>query len=102
MSILHTVNKSPFSHSILLSCLQLCGKDDAILLLEDGVISAMKGSPFIQELSRAIEKGVKVYALAGDVKARGLQEKLHPNIYITDYNGFVELSIEHQCVQSWY
>jgi tRNA 2-thiouridine synthesizing protein B len=102
MSILHTVNKSPFSHTTLLSCLQLCAKDDAILLLEDGVFCAIKGSPFIHDLTATIEKGVKVYALVGDLKARGLQEKLQPNIFITDYNGFVKLSIEHQSVQSWY
>lgn len=102
MSILHTINKSPFSHTTLLSCLQICGKSDGILLIEDGVFCGIKGSPYMKELSSTVKKGVKVYALAGDVKARGLQEKLHPNINVTDYNGFVQLSIEHQCVQSWY
>ncbi len=102
MSILHTINKSPFSHTILLSCLQICGKDDEILLLEDGVFCAIKGSPYMEELSATIQKGIKVYALVSDVKARGLQEKLCPNIHITDYNGFVQLSIKHQCTQSWY
>jgi len=102
MSILHTVNKSPFSHTTLLSCLQICGKNDGILLIEDGVFCAINGSPYTKELSAIIGKGVKVYALVSDVKARGLLEKLNPNINVTDYNGFVQLSVEHQCVQSWY
>jgi tRNA 2-thiouridine synthesizing protein B len=102
MTTLHTVNKSPFTYTTLSSCLQVCGKDDGILLLEDGVFGAMNSAPCAQELSDLIEKGVKVYALAGDVKARGLQDKVRHDISITDYHGFVQLSTEHRCVQSWY
>lgn len=102
MGILHTVNKSPFSHSTLASCLEVCGKDDCILLLEDGVLGAMQSSPCNQQLILAIQQGVKIYALSSDIKARGLSEKLLPDIQATDYNGFVRLSIEHRCVQSWY
>jgi len=102
MSTLHTINKSPFSHATLASCLQVCGTQDGILLLEDGVFGGLSSAPCAEELSTMIEAGVKVYALAGDVNARGLQEKLRSDILMTDYNGFVQLSIEHNCVQSWY
>lgn len=102
MSTLHTINKSPFLHATLASCLQVCGKQDGILLLEDGVFGGLSSAPCAEELSAMIEAGVKVYALAGDVNARGLQEKLRSDILTTDYNGFVQLSIEHNCVQSWY
>ncbi len=102
MSTLHTINKSPFSHSTLASCLQVCGKQDGILLLEDGVFGALASSPCAEELATIIETGVRVYALKGDVNARGLQEKIRAGILLTDYNGFVQLSIEHKCVQSWY
>lgn len=102
MSTLHTINKSPFSHATLASCLQVCGKQDGILLLEDGVFGALNSAPCAEELSAIINSGVKVYALAGDVNARGLQEKLRKDVVVTDYNGFVQLSIAHNCVQSWY
>ena len=102
MSTLHTINKSPFSHSTLASCLQVCGKDDGILLLEDGVFGALTSSPCATELTTLLVAGVKIYALAPDVNARGLLEKIREDILITDYNGFVKLSIEHSCVQSWY
>jgi len=102
MSTLHTINKSPFSHATLSSCLQICGTQDGILLLEDGVFGALTSSPCIDELTAMIDAGVKVYALKGDVNARGLNEKIHAAIRLTDYNGFVQLSIEHKCVQSWY
>lgn len=102
MSTLHTINKSPFSHATLASCLQVCGNQDGILLLEDGVFGALISAPCAEELTALIKNGTKVYALSSDVNARGLQDKTRSDIYITDYNGFVELSIEHNCVQSWY
>lgn len=102
MSTLHTVNKSPFSHSTLSSCLSVCAHDDGILLLEDGVFGAMATSPSAQELKNILARGVKVYALRSDVRARGIEEKLLAEIQLTDYDEFVQLSIQHRCVQSWY
>lgn len=102
MSTLHTINKSPFAHTTLASCLQVCGKQDGILLLEDGVFGALTSAPCAEELSTLIGTGLKVYVLADDVNARGLLEKIRSDIQLTDYNGFVQLSIEHNCVQSWY
>ena len=102
MSTLHTVNKSSFTHSTLLSCLEVCGSNDGVLLIEDGVFGAMNSSPFVEQLKEAMSKGIKIYALNGDVKARGLSAKLIPDVTITDYDEFVQLSIKHRCVQSWY
>jgi tRNA 2-thiouridine synthesizing protein B len=102
MSTLHTVNKSPFSHSTLMSCLQVCGRDDGILLLEDGVFGALTSAPCAAELTALIASDVKVHALSPDIKARGLSEKIRNDIRLIDYNGFVQLTIEHSCLQSWY
>ncbi len=102
MSTLHTINKSPFSHSTLSSCLQVCGKNDGILLLDDGVFGALKSAPCAMELTNLIAAGLKVYALEPDINARGLGNKVRDDITITDYSGFVKLSIDHSCVQSWY
>lgn len=102
MSTLHTINKSPYSNTSLASCLQVCTKYDAILLLEDGVFGASKGSPLAEQLQRLIADNIKVYAMINDVKARGIGEKLLDNIQLIDYENFVQLTIEHRCVQSWY
>jgi tRNA 2-thiouridine synthesizing protein B len=102
MSTLHTVNKSPFTHGTLASCLLICTQNDGILLLEDGVFGALPNTPCADRLQELIEHGVKVYALNSDIKARGLQERLLANIVLSDYTGFVQLSIDHRCVQSWY
>jgi tRNA 2-thiouridine synthesizing protein B len=102
MSTLHTVNKSPFTYSTLTSCISVCSDADAILLLEDGVFGAMSTAPCAEQLQGLIKRGTKVYALDSDVKARGLQEKILSDILLTNYSEFVQLSIHHRCVQSWY
>lgn len=102
MSTLHTVNKSPFTYSTLTSCMSVCNEADGILLLEDGVFGAMACAPCADQLRGLINRGVKVYALDSDIKARGLQEKILSDIQLTNYSEFVQLSIRHRCVQSWY
>lgn len=102
MSILHTVNKSSFSSNTLTSCLKVCSNNDAILLIEDGVFSALKGALSAKDLQHQISHGVSVYALKNDIEARGLGCKIMDNVQLTDYEGFVQLSITHRCVQSWY
>lgn len=102
MSILHTVNKSPFTHGAFESCLSACSPEDSILLYEDGVLGAIGYARATANMRELIDNGLKIYALTNDIKARGLQGKLLPDIICTDYVGFVQLSIEHQCVQSWY
>lgn len=89
--ILHTVNKSPFDHSALASCLHIATTEDAILLIEDGVYGILSALPERQFL-----------ALEDDVKARGLNDKLPDNVKLIDYPAFVELTTKASVVQSWY
>ncbi len=102
MSTLHTINKSPFSNTSLSSCIKICSKNDAILLLEDGVFGALTSAPDAEQLQQLIDSGTRIFAITDDVKARGLSNKLLPAIELIDYNSFVQLTIEHRCVQSWY
>lgn len=102
MSTLHTVNKSPFSHTTLASCLDLCQPGDALLLIEDGVYAVLASSPQAEQLLRARDAGVRLYALKSDLSARGLTDQHLEAIELTDYAGFVRLSIEQQRTQSWY
>ncbi len=102
MSTLHTVNKSPFTHTTLASCIAISGTADAILLLEDGVLGALASSPCANALKQLSTQGVKLYALLGDVKARGISARLNPAFTLIDYPEFVHLSASYQRVQSWY
>jgi tRNA 2-thiouridine synthesizing protein B len=101
MTMLHTVNKSPFERNTLESCLRLAKKGSAVLLFEDGVIGAMQNTKFSEKVSQAMSD-LSFYVLGPDIKARGLSEKkVIDGIKIVDYNDFVDLTAEHNAVQSW-
>ncbi|MDH5408850.1 MAG: sulfurtransferase complex subunit TusB [Gammaproteobacteria bacterium] len=101
MSILHTVNKSPFDRNSLESCVRLAAKGGAVLMIEDGVYGAMKGTSKSEVVSNAMND-LTFYVLGPDLKARGVDEsKLIDGIKVVDYNGFVNLTVENDKVQSW-
>ena len=100
MSMLHTVNKSPFERNAFDSCLSHARKGSAILLIEDGVYAAAKGTATARKLEAAM-KEVSVYALQPDVDTRGMQGRLVDGVKLVDYGGFVNLVTQHQGVQSW-
>ena len=98
--LLHTVNKSPFERNALESCLTHAQKGSAVLLIEDGIYGAVKGTAFSKRMEEAL-KSVTVYALSPDVETRGVQGRLIDGIKLVDYGGFVDLVTQHQAVQSW-
>ncbi len=102
MGILHTVNKSPFTHSALKSCIAVCANEDALLLIEDGVFGGISNSPDAIALLDLINRGINIYALSEDVGARGIEKKIYSQIQMINYDGFVKLALDHKCVQSWY
>ena len=102
MSMLHMVNKSPFEKNSLDTCLRLAKEDSALLLIEDGVYAALKGTANEEKMVAAAKKMVKVYALGPDLRARGLDDgKIIDGIEVVDYGGFVDLTADHDTVQSW-
>jgi len=101
MPILHTVNKSAYERNTLESCVSKALKGSAVLLLEDGVYSAVKGGAKAGIIESAMGD-VSFYILGPDVKARGLDEgKLINGVKVVDYNGFVELTVSNDKVASW-
>jgi len=99
MSILHTVNKSPFQKNDLSSCLAHANKGDAVLLIEDGVYGAVAGTKAANQVAGA---DASIYVLGGDLAARGISEdKIADGIKVVGYDGFVDLAAEHQAVNSW-
>jgi tRNA 2-thiouridine synthesizing protein B len=101
MSILHTVNKSAYERDTLESCVRLAAKGASVLLIEDGVYSAMSGGKKSSVIENA--KGdLSFYVLGPDVKARGLSEdRLIDGVKVVDYKGFVELTVACDKVSSW-
>lgn len=98
--ILHTVNKSPFQSNCLESCLRVSRPNTAILLIEDGVYAATGMHNDV--INDQVLTEHTVYALAPDLKARGLLERVRSGIKLVDYEGFVELTERFKSVQSWY
>jgi tRNA 2-thiouridine synthesizing protein B len=101
MSTLHTVNKSPFEKTSLETCLKYAGSGATLLLIEDGVYAALKGTSVETQVRSALDS-VKVYVLGPDLKARGFsEERVIEGISVVDYAGFVDLTAENAKVQAW-
>ena len=96
--MLHTVNKSPFDRSALISCIETARPEDPILLFEDGVIAARVGTKFEPQVREAL-KSHPIYAIRADLKLRGI-DKLIDGINVCDYSCFVSLAAEHR-VMPW-
>ena len=101
MATLHTVNKSPFERNSLESCVRTAAKGSAVLLLEDGVLGALKGT----QKSDAVKKSMSslsFYVLGPDLAARGIgKDKLIDGISVVDYGGFVDLVAKFDHAQAW-
>ena len=98
--MLHTVNKSPTERNALESCLKHLKKGSAVLLIEDGVYGALKGTSASKMVEQAL-KNHPIYALYPDIEARGMQDRVIDGIKLVDYSGFVDLVAEHPTVQAW-
>lgn len=91
--MLHLIQKSPFQTQCLSECLNIASKDDAFLLMHDGVYAIQKAD--------FIEQHDNIYALESDLKARGLTNN-NSNVSIISYSEFVALTEQHNKVLSWY
>lgn len=98
--MLHIVNKSPSEKNALESCLRVAKKGSTILLIEDGVYGATKGTAAEGRLKAAMAD-VQVYALWPDLEARGMQDTVIDGVKQVDYLGFVDLVADNKNVQSW-
>jgi len=97
--MLHIINKSPLDRNSLDTVLTTAG-GGTILLIEDGVYAATKGNAFEPKLKDAMAK-FKIYALQGDLEARGIADRVTDGITAVDYSGFVDLVAENKTNQSW-
>jgi tRNA 2-thiouridine synthesizing protein B len=101
MSTLHMVNKSPFERNAMKSCLEHTLEGDGVILFEDGVYGAVKGS----SVTGLIEKQagtVKIYVLGPDLAARGITDgRIVDGVTVVDYPDFVDLVTTHERTQSW-
>ncbi len=101
MATLHTVNKSPFQTRTLQSCLNHVSDGDTVLLIEDGVLGAARGTDVSDLVASSIGK-ITLCVLTPDLQARGIaSERLLEGAQTVDYAGFVELAAKHDVTQAW-
>ena len=99
--MLHLINKSPFDRNALDSCLRLAQAGSSVLLIEDGVYAAMSKAASAKAVNERMGD-LNFYVLGPDVSARGLDDSpLIDGINVVDYDGFVDLVVEHEVAQSW-
>lgn len=100
MALLHTVNKSPFERNSLETCLRIAVAGSSVLLIEDGVYAAMKGTALNGALGDAGNR-LKFYVLGPDLEARGLSKTdVMEGIEVVDYEGFVDLVTGHDATHA--
>ena len=101
MADLHTVNKSPFEKGSLETAIKFSLPGSSILLIEDGVYGAAKGTSAEAMVKQAMADK-KVYALKADLMARAVKEdRVIDGVEIVDYAGFVDLVEANDKVQAW-
>lgn len=99
--LLHTVNKSPYERNCLDSCLTHAVKGSGIMLYEDAVYAAVKGSTAAGRIADATADHA-VYVLESDLRARGMDPaNVVDGVKVVDYGGFVDLCTEYSAVQAW-
>jgi len=99
--MLHTINKSPFEKNSLESCLRLASQGSTILLFEDGIYAALKGTRFEATVAEALKK-YTICVMQPDLEARGMNmDKVIAGIKPVDYGGFVDLVVGNKTVQAW-
>ena len=97
--MLNIVNKSPLDRNALDACLRIAAPG-AILLIEDGVYAAVRGTAAESRVTEALGR-FRVYALLPDLEARAVADRLIDGVTAIDYGGFVDLVAEHNACQSW-
>jgi tRNA 2-thiouridine synthesizing protein B len=97
--MLHIVNKSPLERPSLAACLRIAG-GGTILLIEDAVYAAVRGTAVEPQVRQALER-FRIVALQPDLDARAVGDRVIEGIATVDYPGFVDLVAEHEACQSW-
>jgi tRNA 2-thiouridine synthesizing protein B len=101
MTTLHLISKSPAESRALERCLLRAAREDAILLTENGVYGAQRGSPALALLDSGFETG-RLFVLGDDLRTRGLHPSgIIESFTIIDYADFVELAVRFPRSVSW-
>ncbi len=101
MSVLHTVNRSPWERRALADCLERVRPGSAVVLIEDGVLGALAAAGFAERFE-AMAPEVEFFALGPDLEARGIEPaRMARAVAVVGYGGFVELACRFDKTAAW-
>ncbi|EGT4372412.1 sulfurtransferase complex subunit TusB [Cronobacter malonaticus] len=95
--MLYTLSHSPWQVDIH-ALLRLVRPGDDILLMQDGVVAAVKDNGHLATL---LASPARVVALQNDVEARGLAAQISSSIDTISYTEFVKLTVKHASQMAW-
>ena len=96
--ILHTLNGAPDSTAFR-DCIRLLQTSDALLLMGDGVYTALSDSCACLAIKNT---GAELYLLQPDTAAAGLLTLVDSAFTIVDYQGFAALTERYTTQQAWF
>lgn len=100
MSTLFTLNHSWHRAPWLYEKLAYAGKDDAILLLEGGVLGLQSPLTLVSFLAKCEAQETSVFALEPDLRLRGINN-LYESVVLIDYAEFVDLVTRYAKQVAW-
>lgn len=95
--MLYTLSHSPWQVDIH-ALLRLVRPGDDLLLMQDGVVAAVKDNGHLATL---LASPARVVALQNDVEARGLTAQISSSIDTISYTEFVKLTVKHASQMAW-
>ena len=98
--MLHIIYKSPSESQSWENCLAAFSSQDVILFIENGVFCALLDSISGNQFINLAEQG-KVFLLAQHAIERGVLYRLIDGLQSVDFDGFVNLTIEHYPILRW-
>ena len=99
MAALHLVSKSQHASDALLRCRRALGPNDSVLFLSDGCYNAL---PVLFSSLRKEFCDVNFHVLRTDAELRGLTNRIHDSLMLIDDAEFVDLTVSHQPILSWF
>ncbi|MFC3394001.1 sulfurtransferase complex subunit TusB [Brenneria rubrifaciens] len=95
--MLHTLSHSPY-HSDMDALLHYLKPGDVLVLMQDGVISALAETKMLERL---LELSIPLYVICNDADARGLTAQISNRAALISYNHFVQLTVQYPQQLAW-
>lgn len=96
---LHIINQHPQHSEALSQCLSVCQPGDCVLLIE-AALDILTDEPLLERLL-APHGHIKCFALLPNRPTQDFIHSVNKIIHLIDFEGFVNLSIDHYPVVSW-